>query len=169
MVMMIWTLMMIIWLFDASNFGEIPWTPNKFANILSIPPRSPIQFLDHHGGDEEDDHGMGDYDDLYMIGVECPSVHHKSNFLLTLFYYFNRVFLIVCRWSNLLVIDKFLSNIMMIEKFLSNCNSESRIGYLEIWKVKVSSFSLIEKFLSNANFGVLVLILKSESGNFEFD
>ena len=71
--------MMIIWLFDASNFGEIPWTPNKFANILSIPPRSPIQFLDHHGGDEEDDHGMGDYDDLYMIGVECPSVHHKSN------------------------------------------------------------------------------------------
>ena len=92
-----------------------------------------------------------------------------QNFLLTLFYYFNRVFLIVCRWSNLLVIDKFLSNIMMMEKFLSNCNSELRIGYLDIWKVKVSSFSLIEKFLSNANFGVLVLILKSESGNFEFD
>ena len=77
--------MMIIWLFDAFNFGEIPWTPNKFANILSIPPRSPIQFLDHHGGDEDEDHGdhgdhgMGDYDDLYILGAECPSVRHKSD------------------------------------------------------------------------------------------
>ena len=71
-----------------------------------------------------------------------------QNFLLTLFYYFDRIFLIIFRWPKLLVIDKFLSNIMIIEKFLSNCNSESRNAYLfMIWKVKVSSFSLIEKFL----------------------
>ena len=35
--------------------------------------------------------------------------------------------------------------------------------------MKSESFSLIEKFISTANFGVLVLILTSESGNSEFD
>ena len=39
---MIWTLMMIIWLFDAFNFGEIPSTPNKFPNILSNRPSHSI-------------------------------------------------------------------------------------------------------------------------------
>ena len=47
-----------------------------------------------------------------------------QNFLSTLFYYFDRIFMIFSGQPRIILVDKFLLNIMIILKFLSNNNSE---------------------------------------------